>query len=601
MSAYRKDMMTMTRKQLVLTLTSLTGGIGFGLLICFLLFPPKKTIVQSSLQETTTSQSALVETDSQEPDSVPTDLHEIVQLESVSEQRIALYQMLENKSGEQIAELLGSTLTFDSSENLYSAQRILFVELVRVEPEKALELIWETERTRWSTLLDEVAIHWGLEAPTEALTAFASLKEPWKGRAIKTFFQHQNRLDETELADLADSLNLTNYFVHWAYEVELAQVLHEPRSAFKLTLEADISTFQKNRVLSRITRHWIEQTSTDDIRAKLNLVFEVLGDTRGIWDPVVTEIAKLNPSYVWEQLTAMSQEIQTRFGRSVFKVWVESDPEAALLAITDPEYLDSNDGNMSYMLYPWVRAISDRFLEHISLIPEDEKQSAIRIAVNHLASSLPPAEVLTLLAQLRERGFDTSEATDSFVRVWSRNDALAAVEWVVQNMELGRYDGSMMLNYAIDELTIVDPDKAMKLALEQPVKSGMDYAVVNKLLREGDFEKALALAPKVRVLQWYEPIYNRVAYFYIGEGKIEEALALEEKVEDSEKPRFYQNLVWNWLYSDADSFLENLPNFPTSEIRAIVAAEAIRTQQSSGFLTEKELEFVRSFVPNESD
>ena len=588
-------------KQLILTLTSLTGGIGFGLLICFLLFPPKKTIVQSSLQETTTSQSALVKTDSQEPNSVPTDLHEIVQLESVSEQRIALYQMLENESEEQIAELLGSTLTFDSSENLYSAQRILFAELTRVEPEKALELIWKAELARWGDLLDEVAIHWSLEAPKEALKAFALLKEPWKGRAIITFFQHQQSLNETELADLADSLNLTNYFEHWVYEIELAQVLHEPRSAFKLTLEADISAFQKNIVLSRITRHWIKQTSTDDIKTKLNLVFEVLGDTRGFWNPVVTEIAKLNPSLVWEQLTAMSQEIQTRFGRSVFNVWVESDREAALLAITDPEYLDSNDGNMSYMLYPWVRAISDRFLEHIDLIPEDEKQSAIRIAVIHLAPSLPPEEVLTLLAQLRERGFDTSEATDSFVLVWSRNDALAAVEWVVQNMELGRYDGSFMLNYAIQELTMVDSDKAMELALEQPVNSGMDYVVMNKLLREGDFEKALALAPKVRDIQRYEPIYNRVAYFYIGEGRIEEALALEEKVEDSEKPRFYQNLVWTWLYNDADSFLENLPNFPTPEIRAIVAAEVIRNQQFSDFLTEKELEFVRTFVPDESD
>ena len=122
-----------------------------------------------------------------------------------------------------------------------------------------------------------------MEAPKRALNAFASLNEPWKGRAIKTFFQYQNSLDETELAELADSLNLTNYFEHWAYEIELAKVLHEPRSAFNLTLEAGISAFQKNRVLSRITRHWIEQTSTDDIRAKLNLVFEVLGDTWGIW------------------------------------------------------------------------------------------------------------------------------------------------------------------------------------------------------------------------------------------------------------------------------------------------------------------------------
>ena len=101
-----------------------------------ILFPKNDTNVQSPSQEVTTVPSAAVETDSQESDSVPTNLVEIAQLEKVTEQRIALYQLLDNRNGAQVAELLGSTLTFDSSENLYSAQRILFAELARIDQQK---------------------------------------------------------------------------------------------------------------------------------------------------------------------------------------------------------------------------------------------------------------------------------------------------------------------------------------------------------------------------------------------------------------------------------------------------------------------------------
>ena len=594
-------MMKIKRKQLVLILTGLTCGVGLGFLISLLLFPQNDTNVLSPPQESTTIPSAAVETDSQESDSVPTNLVEIAQLEKVTEQRIALYQLLDNRNGAQIAELLGSTLTFDSSENLYSAQRILFAELARIEPAKALELIWETERARWRTLLDEIAIHWGLIAPKEALKAFAALKDPWRGRATRTVFDHQQSLNETELAELAGSLDITDQFLLWKYEIELAGVIDEPRKAFDLTLQADISYLDKSKMLTLITNRWIERTGTDDIRAKLNLVFEVFGDTRGLWAPVVTEITKNDPSFLWEQLTAMSLEIQKRFSGSIFREWAAIDPNAAVQVLHNRDFMAQMEFYRYSFIGSWVDAVEDRFLEHIELLPEADKILAIRMAVENLAHSSLPNDVLELLGQLKSRGLNTLEATDSFVKIWSRKDLLAALEWVLQNKEQGRYDGQYMLGDVLEQLALSDPERAMKIALEQPEESSLDVNVVMKLLRLGEFDKALTLAPKVRKKRWYGSIYHNVAYSLVGAGRTDEALALAEKVEESERTRFYQNLVFPWLYSDPDSLLEQLSHLETAEVRAIFAAEVLKRHESFYYLTEKEIEFVRTFIPDDTN
>lgn len=593
--------MKMKGKPLVLTLASLTVGIGLGLLISALLFPPNDASVKSSPHEAIGLPSSSVDTANLEPDSVPIDFVELVQLENVTEQRIAFYQMLENKSGEQIADLLELTFAFESAESLYSGQQILFAELARVEPDKALELVWETERSRWGALLDVVAIHWGLVASKDALQAFASLTEPWKSTAIKTVFQHQGSLNETELAELASSLDITDHLVRWTYEVELAAVLNEPQTAFEFTLSADISDFQKRRNLKQITSRWIEREGTDDIVSKLSLVYDVFTDTRSLWIPVVSEIAKSNPAVVWEQLTSMSPDVQQRFCGSVFEVWVASDPDAALQVIIDKEYMTYMEFYHSRFLATWVRAVSDRFLEHIDLLPEADKILAINRVVNHLAHSSPPNEMLELLSQLRSRGFSTLEPTESFVEIWNRKDPLAAVEWTVKNLDQGPSNGRWMLTSALEQLALLDPDKAMEIALKQPAQDTFEHVVVDKLLRQGEFEKALSLAPQVRDSPIYSSIYARAGYFLIGAGRIEDALAITEKVEELKRPEVYRSLVFTWLYNDPDSLLEYLPNLATPQIRAIVATEALRIQEYSSFLTEKEAEFVHTFTPDETN
>lgn len=591
----------MKRNRLVLTLVSLTAGVGLGFLIAFLFFPSNQTEMNTSTQSTgnvPTSEKTQV-SESQEP--ALNGIATVIELESPTERRVGLYQLVHNKSAEQITEFIKQTFDIENVQSSYSVQRLLFSELARIDPAKSLELVWETARIRWGPLLDVVAMQWSLFAPDDALRAFSVLEEPWKNRALTTVFQHQDTLDKAELKELTQSLDITDEFVTWTHEEQLAAVIDEPRKAFSLALEADTSYFHRHYMLKQITKRWVERQGTDDISTMLSLVYDVFADTRFLWSSVVSEIAASNPELTWKQLSTMPLEIQKLFAADVFDEWFERDPDAAIEAIRTQEYVGAMASEMYSHLLTWIRAVSDRILEYIELVPEDYKMTAIEIAAEHLAENSPPNEIIDLLTQLRLRGFNTQEATSSFVRVWSTKDPLAAVEWTSKNMDQGPGDGQWMLRTALEKLALSDPERAMEFALKQPEESRLEDAVIIELMQQGEFDRALSFLTRIRKAKGFPYIYDGVGYHLIVAGRIDEALGLADRLEEAEKPLFYSRLVYPWIRFELESLLEFLPKLPTEDIRTTVVTAVLGEQERYPYLTANELEYVRSLLPDETN
>ncbi len=591
-------MHSIMKKKWVILLIGLTGEIGLGLLPSFLLLPPNQTIERWSSNESTLHPTLTNSLSSGALASVPRDLPEIIGLQSVVDRRFALYQLLEGKSAKQIADLLSHTFTLELAENLYSVQHLLFSELARLDSEKALELIWETERVRWGTLLEIVAIQWSAIAPRKALRAFSSLTEPWKGSAIKIVLHHQGSLTEAELTEIVESLDITDYFDQWVFEAELVKVIDEPSNAFNLVIEANVSDFQKQTALQKITRRWIARESEDNIGSMLSVVGELFTQRSYIlWRPVVAEIVATNPTIAWNQLLSLPEETEQAFRNVAFRALADEDPINAIRTITSDAYMESMKSEVKYLLITWVNVLSGQVLEHIDLVPEDFRSSVARDAIYRIAENSSPSEVLELLAQFRLIGINTQEATSSFVNIWSRRDPEAAVQWILENMDQGTFNGRWRLRYGLEQLALSDSAKAMEIALKQPVESAVEDGVVLALLREGRIDEGMALLPQIR--DSANPyVFNRVSDFLIEAGRIDDALALGETLEKSMRPNFYRRLVWPWLQINAESLLEELPQMDNVEIRSMIA---IGVLQQEDYLSEAELEMVRAFVLDESN
>ncbi|MCY3540951.1 MAG: hypothetical protein OXH31_03470 [Gammaproteobacteria bacterium] len=588
----------------VLILTSLFGGVGVGLLICFLFFPLDRTNSERPPNQTKELPNQTNYKEAGEITSEENDLDKVIELATAIERRQALYQILESKNAQQIADLLVHSLHFEDSLSSYSIQRLLFTELARVDSAAALRRVWETDRVLWGTFLEIVATQWSLIAPDEALETLSSLEEPWKSKAIKTVFQNQGKFSEQELAGISESLDISDHFNQWHFEVELAEVINEPRAAFELTIEADVSDFYKRKTLTFITSQWIERGDSDDVSSMLSLVAEVFAETPyALWNTTVTEIAASNPEAAWEHLFSLPKESQFRINstRLVFRAWVDKDPTTAIQAITTEEYMGSMKSEVRWLMMDWVRELSGRVLERMDLVPEDFKTVVLNTAVNALDSSLPPDEMIALLAQYRLQGINTLEATDSFVSNWSTDDPSAAVDWVLQNMDQGTGNGRWMLRDALGKLALTDASKAMEVALEQPEERTLEQFVVLTLLNQGNIEEGLSLIPQVRNLPDASFMFSRAGGTLIEFGRIEEALALAERLDESQRPNFYRSLAWPWLRSDLESLLENLPRLENEEMRSMLAAGVLQQQRWYPYLTEEELESVRAFVSEDTN
>lgn len=585
----------------VFGITSLLGGAGFSLVICFVLFPPDQIKENTVPDESASLPTLSADGYDQNPVKNPSDLVDIVALAGSTERRVALYRLLEKKSGAQVTDLLRSTLSASNSENVYPVQRLLFSELSRLDPAKALELIWETERTRWGSFLEIVATQWSSIAPREALRTFSSLTEPWKGKAIRSVFQHQGSLSKEELEAVAESLNIIDYFVRWAVEAELAHVMDEPGIAFNLVLETDISDFQKRTMLRMITRSWIDRESTDNIGFMLSLVDEVFNDEPYYFlSAIVADIAASIPKIAWEQLLSLSEDTQERLTSRVFRSWANQDPISAIQAITTKEYMESQKSEVKWLLMGWVFALSGQVLEQIDLVPEDFRSFVVNEAIRYRAQSLSPSEALDLLEQFEQRGINTFEATATFVINWSQTDPTAAVEWVIQNLDKNSINGISMLRFALEELALLNSTKAMEIALKQPENSGLADAVIIALAQRGKIDEGLALLPQVRnTTNSY--VYSSIGGSLIESGRVEDALALGASLDETMRSDFYRRLAWPWLRFDVEALLEQLPQLENVEVRSMIATSVLQQQELYPHLSEEELEIVTALVLEESN
>ena len=508
---------------------------------------------------------------------------------------------LKTRMGRRLLSYSDVALTFDNSANSNSAQRILFAELARIEPEKALELIWESSRTKWESLLKVVATHWSSVAPEEALQTFSSLDEPWKSQAIKTVFQTQGTISDAQVAEIAESFHFTAHLVTWKYDVQIEEAIEEPRKAFSLALLADTTESHRARMLTHITSRWIEREGFENLPSMLSLVYDVFVDTRFLWNPVIEEIADSDPEYVWRQLSSMPVEIQKLFTNGVFRRWVDHDPMTAFQTVTTQEYLDANEADFLSLLSYWVGTVADRFLENIELVPTNWKYSAMNLAVDHLAENSPPIQVIQLLTQLKLMGYDTTEAAESFVRSWSFEDPIAAIDWALENLDLESYSGRSSTSFVLGRLALIKLEKAVELALEQPEDTALEWGIVMTLLRQGQFDRALSLLPKLRGSSDSAFSYNGFSLLLFQAGRVDDVLALSDQLDESQKPFFYRNIARHWVRFEPDSLLKRLPKLPTVEMQRSIAQGVLSAQESYPYLTEEELELVQSFVSDETN
>lgn len=584
------------QRSLFLTLGGLVVGIGLGLLVSLVFFSPTDSQSETTLSVETRLPSPKSDFDNENLSSVPIDLVAILELDTASARRLALYEQIENKTGLQIAELLSRSLPLDSSEQFFFVQSLLFSELVHVDPESALELVWETAPAKRADFLDIVMEEWASIEPQRAMASASVLTEPWKSFAFRTILQTRQDDSPEKLIDLAESFGASAVLSDISISTQLEEVIDEPKTAYGLVLNSNLPAFRKNQMIALITDQWIEREGTNNFGTMFGEVYDLFTEEQYQWRMVVSKISKPDPKEAWEQLLTLPLNVQKMLNEPVFEVWVEQDPFDAINALTETGYMTSEEWELPVLYWKWARAVSDHLLENISLIPVDHRPNALRQVIRLKAEHLPPEEVLEFINQFSALGISTKDATDELLRIWSRADPSAAIEWIEENFEEGSWERNWKMRDVLIQLARQDVTKAMEIALQQPVESGAEYTVIGVLLQQNKLDQGLSLLPSVREGA-RASVYSYTAGYLIAAGRLPEAINLAEEFTEEEKFSFYEGLVTNMSFLvDGDDRIAIVREIDDKKLRSRLSASILRTDGFRMTLTDSERELLSSFV-----
>lgn len=583
-------MKELRRTPFVLTSTGLIVGIGAGLVVSYLLFPSN-----SDEQLPRTNDPLTVPFDSVLSDNQPrsqVDLASVFKLDAASERRLAVYRLLEGQSARQIAESLRHSFKLSNVKHLLSVQNLFFAVLARLDPELALELVWETERTNWDVHLTVVFEDWAGADPRRAMQSAKQLHEPWKSKAFRTILQTRQDLADAQQLELAESFDALASLNELTFESQVEEVIDEPRKAFELILQADISESRKSELVALITERWIDRENTDNIASMLGMVHEVFSWDQYQWHSVVSRLAATDPKLVWEQLATLSLDAQKRLNDEVFKAWVKQDAMGALDAITESEYMSKESGELTSLYATWASAVWHQLPEKIDLVPDDYRTRMLTSVVRDLAHRVEPSDLLEQLDQIQLKGVNTKSTLEVYFRQLSYQDPAVAMRWASEYLD----EGNNVTSHILRELAVVDVTKAMEIALQQPVDSGAELTVISAVLDQGWLQQGLELLSKVREGTDVSILDASVGARLIENGRRSEALALAKTLPDEARGEYYLNLAQRWIYKDITEFLPVLSEIPNKGIRSRVAEVLLRWEGHIGNLTEDEIEVIRSFV-----
>ena len=204
--------------------------------------------------------------------------------------------------------------------------------------------------------------------------------------------------------------------------------------------------------------------------------------------------AKNDPTRAWQTALAVEKDDERReMLWSVADTWFETDPSAALSAVTSLDPADRSHWETE-LLHRWVSKDPDAALEWVLAQPASGKGDLLEYVAGRIADRSPqemfelvetldpprrkmvaevvlhtwgrtdPAAALDALAAMANAARLGETVGVSIVRSWAKNDPRAAFEWVrAQEPSMAR---SMMLATTLVHVGTSDPVRALTLADE---------------------------------------------------------------------------------------------------------------------------------------
>ncbi len=507
----------------------------------------------------------------------------------------------------ELLPLVEQSAAIENSAAIAELQSLLLGELARLDPVEALNTIWSFPSVQWNDLLVVVFGEWSIVDLDQAVRSAMSLNGPARETAVQAILAKQEDLSNPALLRVTSEEGIDQAVVEQVRAGEAMALIDQPRLAWNLLLHDDVSNKHQTELLIQVAEEWMRQDGVEVVGLLYNELCrrdnEFYLKDWGLFESILASAVEHEPQRVFDFVLTMQVEDQQELAPSLLSLWSQRDPREAFAATAKIESALLRARVESLVTMNWANKDSRDLLNNIAQLPRNSRKSAVSSAIGNLAQDTP-MEALEWIRTLQHVTDAVDEETEHLlVQVWSRSDPVSAMEWVRSNTASDSTKRARMIQWALREYALVNPEKALSAALEEvPHRwhgmTGLESLVIDSLAGPRNVDKAIEMLPRVRESA-VGASYYAVGYALVQFNRWDDALALAENLTSDKQLEYFTRIVPAWGPFNIKELIDRFPLLPSEEIRSATARSILSNTWMDFELTEDQTAYLKTFEESE--
>ncbi|MXW53652.1 MAG: hypothetical protein F4X44_08690 [Gammaproteobacteria bacterium] len=524
----------------------------------------------------------------------------IAELSSSFARKTALFALLADADVRELLEILKNSNEISPASRRGEIQSAVFQKLALIDPEIALREVQKKPRLEQDPLWHSLFEEWSSTNLETAIAQAESLRGSQRETALSAILHSRDDLAEDQRLQLAKQLGNENLAKTLIANQKIFEHTGSPSEKWKFIVNDGVDNRDQLELLVQIAELW----SVEIGWKVLSRIYEDYREDYRVYFTLIESLSKLDPQGALDFLSEVELEERELVGRVVVDTWAQTDPIAALNALQGFEPPRLRKSFVDGLAYVWARNDPVHLVENVNLLGQAERIRPLEDALGKIAES-SPEEALRQLELLVDSIEDTSTITRRIVDVWSEQNPQAAVDWIMSNYNIEDPRRSSLLPDALGKLSLENPNKAMAIALEQPVledQSPPEYRIILEMSWNADADNTVAMLARVRPDPRSESRSN--AFYFVGKALIrndrpDDALKLALQLSEAERGAYYADITWAWAYDNPLQMFEYLEKLPNADVKSTFATALVATNEHLPILTKQQMEIVRNYVQDE--
>ena len=508
--------------------------------------------------------------------------------------KASLYAMLMQADSNLLADFFDDAKNISNSNWRQEILSAILRRLTTIEPSRALDYTITLPIEQRQVLLRTVFHEWSLLNLADAVSAGSHLDPPERKIALQAIVHARIDLPEERLVEIGQIFGYEKYARRLMDVSRVMELIDAPRRAWETLIGDGLDLRFRLDTALEVAQMWVSRDGIGVLSEMLESDMKYRLSHSALNLMIVQSIARANPEATFKQA---ARDENFRFLVSeIAEVWVETNPLDALNGVS---VLDDASDRMRLtrvIMRAWSETNPRELIDKRSVLPKELELSAISLAISSIAETAPH-EAIRLMDNLHTEGVNTWLVARSLVNVWSENDPAATLDWVLSGSNEQNPLFARLVEITVLKLARDDPYRAMQLALN-PLKStwpiALDYRVIQEIAR-ADVDLATKFLPSVSE-KYRARSYKYVGFEYTQNGDPKRALELAEHLDPQERDSYYSSILDTWASVNPDELLKTMEHFPTNRMQEIAANALIYRNQSRHFLSEKQLQHVKTYL-----